>query len=233
MTYNILHGATTKNDFNLDAIAKVITDLDPDFVALQEVDFKTNRAHGYDLPTELGYRTKMASIYATAMPYDGGYYGEGVLSKYPFISTYNHPLPHHVDHEPRAALSTFVLTPKGDTIQFIGTHLDHLNNSISRRAQAKKLVELFSNSKYPTVLAGDLNATPESPDIQIILSAFEASDIGPNFQKTYSSSNPTKKIDYIMYDMHHSWRVIKTEVICDEYVTDHCYYYVDIILENN
>ena len=39
LTFNILHGATTKGDFDLDAIAKVIIDANPDFVALQEVDF--------------------------------------------------------------------------------------------------------------------------------------------------------------------------------------------------
>lgn len=41
LSFNILHGATTQGDFNLDIIAKVIKDANPDFVALQEVDFKT------------------------------------------------------------------------------------------------------------------------------------------------------------------------------------------------
>jgi endonuclease/exonuclease/phosphatase family metal-dependent hydrolase len=54
LSFNILHGATTKGDFDLDAIAKVIKDADPDLVALQEVDFQTKRAKGYDLATELG-----------------------------------------------------------------------------------------------------------------------------------------------------------------------------------
>jgi hypothetical protein len=44
LTFNILHGATTNGDFDLDAIAKVIISADPDLVALQEVDYKTNRA---------------------------------------------------------------------------------------------------------------------------------------------------------------------------------------------
>ena len=84
LSFNILHGATTKGDFNLDAIAKVIIDANPDFVALQEVDYKTNRAKKYDLVTELGWRTKMAPLYGRAMYYDDGEYGEGVLSKYSF-----------------------------------------------------------------------------------------------------------------------------------------------------
>jgi endonuclease/exonuclease/phosphatase family metal-dependent hydrolase len=54
LTFNILHGATTQNTFDLDTIASVIIAAQPDFVALQEVDFKTQRAHQYDLVTELG-----------------------------------------------------------------------------------------------------------------------------------------------------------------------------------
>jgi endonuclease/exonuclease/phosphatase family metal-dependent hydrolase len=54
LSFNILHGKTMKGDFDLDIIAKVIVDANPDFVALQEVDFKTNRSKKYDLVTELG-----------------------------------------------------------------------------------------------------------------------------------------------------------------------------------
>ena len=54
LTFNIYHGETMNGDFDLDKIAKVIIDAQPDFVALQEVDFKTNRAKKYDLVTELG-----------------------------------------------------------------------------------------------------------------------------------------------------------------------------------
>ena len=49
LSFNILHGKTMKGDFDLDVIAKVINDANADFVALQEVDFKTNRAKKYDL----------------------------------------------------------------------------------------------------------------------------------------------------------------------------------------
>jgi len=62
LSFNILHGATTEGDFDLDKIAKVIKDADPDLVALQEVDFRTNRAKKYDLATELGYRTTLCLL---------------------------------------------------------------------------------------------------------------------------------------------------------------------------
>ena len=126
LSFNILHGATTKGDFDLDAIARVILDANPDFVALQEVDFQTNRARKYDLATELGLRAKMAPIFGRAMDYDGGEYGEGVLSKYTFLQTRNVALPFTAGSESRAALEVITVLPSGDTIAFVGTHLDHL-----------------------------------------------------------------------------------------------------------
>lgn len=46
LSFNILHGRTTKGDFNLEVLAQLIKDADPDFVAMQEVDFKANRSKG-------------------------------------------------------------------------------------------------------------------------------------------------------------------------------------------
>src|SRR5690606_34245426 len=83
LTFNILHGATTKGDFDLDVISELINNATPDLVALQEVDYKTNRTKKLDLTTELAQRTGMTSYFAKAMDYDGGAYGEGVLSKWP------------------------------------------------------------------------------------------------------------------------------------------------------
>ena len=85
MSFNILHGATTQDDFNLEAIAGYINKFKPDLVAMQEVDFKTNRAKKYNLPLELGYRTQLMPTFARAMYYDGGEYGEVVLSKYNLV----------------------------------------------------------------------------------------------------------------------------------------------------
>jgi len=139
LSFNILHGATTKGDFDLDLIAKVIIDADPDLVALQEVDFKTNRAKKYDLVTELGWRAKMVPIFAKAMNYDGGEYGEGILSKYTFLHSRNVALPYTPGNEPRAALEIVTILPSGDTIAFVGTHLDHLKDDKDRVAQVKKI----------------------------------------------------------------------------------------------
>jgi len=230
LSFNILHGATTKGDFDLDAIAKIIIDADPDFVALQEVDFKTNRALNYDLVTELGWRVKMAGIFGKAMDYNGGEYGEGVLSKYTFLQTRNVALPFTPGNEPRAALEIITLLPSGDTIAFVGTHLDHLKNEKDRVAQANKINQAFSSNKYPTILAGDLNAIPGSTPINILEEIWSSSYDRKKPKPTFPSDNPIKKIDYVMLYPKTKWKVLKTEVIQDSIASDHCAYLVTIEL---
>ncbi|MEZ4795701.1 MAG: endonuclease/exonuclease/phosphatase family protein [Flavobacteriaceae bacterium] len=230
LTFNILHGKTMKGDFNLDVIAKVIIDANPDFVALQEVDYKTNRAKKYDLVTELGWRTKMAPIYARAMHYDDGEYGEGVLSKYTFLNTRNVPLPHLHDDEPRAALEITTVLPSNDTISFIGTHLDHLKLETNKIMQAKEINKIFSSNKYPTILAGDLNAEPGSETMNILESFWTASYDNTNPEPTFSSENPTQKIDYVLFYPKYKWKVLNTKVICDTIASDHCAYLVTLQL---
>ncbi len=230
LTFNILHGANTDGVFNLDVIAKVINDANPDFVALQEVDNRTNRAKKYDLVTELGWRTKLSPLFGKAMDYDGGEYGEGILSKTTFLGTRNVPLPFYDDHEPRAALEITTIIKSNDTISFIGTHLDHLNDNRDRVAQVNKINEVFSKNKYPTILAGDLNAEPNSLPINILEAIWTASYDKDNIEYTYSSENPTKKIDYVMFYPKNRWRVLETNVIQDTIASDHCAYLVTLEL---
>jgi endonuclease/exonuclease/phosphatase family metal-dependent hydrolase len=221
LTFNILHGATTKGDFDLDKIASIIKETQPDLVALQEVDYKTNRAKNYDLATELGWRTKMAPLFGIAMPFDDGAYGVGVLSKMPIIASRNFPLPSSAGNEPRTSLEILVQLETGDTIRFVVTHLDHKNDSPDRINQVKTINKEYTKDDYPTILAGDLNATPESKSISILKANWEDS-FGDNPQPTYSSKDPQKKIDYIMFRPAKNWQVVENRVICDKIATDHC-----------
>ena len=224
LSFNILHGANTDGSFDLDAIANVILKVNPDFVALQEVDYKTNRAHKYDLVTELGYRTKMSPLFGRAMYFDGGEYGEGLLSKYSFAKTRNLPLPFTLGNEPRAALEGVVVLPSGDTISIIGTHLDHLDDATDRIQPARSINTTWAKTKYPTILAGDLNAQPGSRTIKIFESFWTASYDKESPKLTYSSKVPDKKIDYVMHYPEQAWSVVNTEAICDPIASDHCAY---------
>lgn len=220
LTFNILHGETLKGDFDLDCIARVIREADPDLVALQEVDLRTQRARGMDLVSELGLRTRLNPLFGRAMFYDGGEYGEGILSKYSFLSARNHLLPAGEGKEPRAALEVQVLLPGGDTLTFVGTHLDHTEIETDRLAQAAKINALYAGEHRPMILCGDLNARPESAPMKELFSEWTVSD--PDFSPTFPSMEPVVKIDYVLFKPAHRWKVIESRVICDSIASDHC-----------
>ncbi len=230
LTFNILHGATTKGDFDLDVIAKVIKDANPDFVALQEVDFMTNRAKKYDLVKELGVRTQRIYLFGKAMSYDDGEYGEGILSKHSFIRNRNIALPYSRGKEPRTALEIVTTLKSKDTIAFISTHLDHTKVTTDRIHQVKKINKVFSANKYPTILAGDFNAEPNSTAINILEKTWGASYDKNHSIPTFPSHKPSKKIDYIFFYPKNRWKVIKTKVIKNSIASDHCAYLVTLQL---
>ena len=94
LSYNIHHGADKRGASNLDRVASLIRSLDPDVVALQEVDDRTTRSNGLDQAREIGERAGYRFVFGKAMDFAGGGYGEAVLTKHPIVSSRNHPLPH-------------------------------------------------------------------------------------------------------------------------------------------
>jgi endonuclease/exonuclease/phosphatase family metal-dependent hydrolase len=221
LTYNIYHGEDANGNSNLDAVAGIINSLEPDLVALQEVDNKTGRAKGLDLTAELSRRTGMEGIFGKAMDYDGGGYGEAVLSRYPTIETKSHLLPHTAKAEPRAALEVHIELPGEVKMAFVGMHLDHQRDQSNRMMQAKRIMELYENSDLPIVLAGDLNATPGSNQIDLLLSQWSYAALD-NPEPTHPSTKPARKIDYIMYKPKDRWKVVEVRVIDEKVASDHC-----------
>jgi endonuclease/exonuclease/phosphatase family metal-dependent hydrolase len=221
LSFNIYHGATTLNNYDLNKIAKVIKDADPDFVALQEVDYYTVRNGRHDLVCELGYKLKMIPLFGRSMYFNGGEYGLGILSKYTFSKTRSVILPETQGKEPRTALEIISVLPTGDTIAFIGTHFDHQNEN-DRIAQAKKINEEFTSVRYPAILAGDLNAIPGSTPINILEELWLPTYDINNPEATFPSSKTTVKIDYVMLYPKEKWKTLKSEVICDSIASDHC-----------
>jgi endonuclease/exonuclease/phosphatase family metal-dependent hydrolase len=226
LTYNILHGATTNRDNNLDVVAKVINELKPDIIALQEVDFRTNRVENRDINTELALKTGMSSIFAKAMDFDGGEYGQSLFYRGTFLETGKIALPGAPGKEPRIAVAANMVLGSRDTIRIIGTHLDHVENSPDRLAQAKRINSLLKNDKFPTLLAGDLNDIPGSETINIFEERWTSTydKAAPEF--TFPSHAPERKIDYIMFSPENRWKVLEKKVVCDDLASDHCAYLV-------
>ncbi|MFC1636728.1 endonuclease/exonuclease/phosphatase family protein [Planctomycetota bacterium] len=224
LTYNIYHGEDANGGSNLDAVAEIINSLEPDLVALQEVDYKTTRVKGLDLTAELSRRTGMQGIFGKAMDYAGGEYGEAVLCRHPVVGIKNNLLPHSPKAEPRAALEIHVEFPSGERVVFVGTHLDHVRDQTDRMMQAGRINELYADVDLPIILAGDLNAVPDSDPINLLYRQWTCAD-SSNPQPTFPSAGPRRKIDYILFKPSQRWKVLTTRVIDDKVTSDHCPFY--------
>lgn len=71
MSYNIHNGMGLDGRRDLERIAAVILEVNPDIVALQEVDSVTERSGKQDMMQILGEYTLMRPIFGEAIPYQG------------------------------------------------------------------------------------------------------------------------------------------------------------------
>src|SRR5690349_3575464 len=94
LSYNLHHCGGTDGKRDVERIAKVIERSGADLVALQEVDNRTKRTNHVDQAAELGKLTKMHAVFGKAMEWDGGDYGDAILSKYEIIHVHQEHLPY-------------------------------------------------------------------------------------------------------------------------------------------
>ena len=85
MTYNIHHGEGMDGKVDLLRIADVIKWEQADIVALQEVDSGVARTARRDLPAELAALTGMTCVFSNNFHYQGGEYGNAVLTRFPIV----------------------------------------------------------------------------------------------------------------------------------------------------
>jgi len=219
MTFNLRFGELA----SLEDMAAYINEQQPDLVALQECDWKTNRERapkqsGKAFVNELAYHTGMFGIYGKAIDYRGGYYGVGILSKYPVVRSERVFLPNpRPKKEQRVMLITEIELPDKSIVSFISTHLEVSSETI-RQKQIKFINKKIKKIKTPVILAGDLNAVPESKEIMTGFPRwFNATDT----VFTYSTMKPAIKIDYIYGYPNKLFGLIKTEVDTNCVLSDH------------
>lgn len=225
LTYNLHHGEGVDGKLDLARIAKVITDSGADIVALQEVDQKTTRTGGVDQAAEIARLAGLKHAYGKAIDYQGGAYGQALLSRWPLekFAVERLPNPQSTPEkviEQRIAISAWVQPPGLKPFRFVGTHLDATRDDTARRQQAARLVELFAKDNVPTILVGDLNSRPETPAMKTLFAAFtDASAATPAF--TIPSKKPTGRIDYVLLHPAGVWQTKSSRVIPEEVASDH------------
>ncbi len=222
LTYNIHHGEGGDKRIDLERIAGVIRAASPDLVALQEVDRGVERSGRVDQPARLAALTGMTAVFEKNIDYQGGEYGNAVLSRLPVERYRNHKLPPSLPREQRGALEVHVRVG-GRPVVFFATHLDYHPSDGERLASIAMFEGLFrERTASPVILAGDFNAEPDSPVMQRAAAFLrDAFDPGIASPFTYPAEAPTKRIDYILFSTHPAIRCDEYRVLPEAVASDH------------
>jgi len=225
LSYNIHYGQGNDGTYDLERLAEVIQRTKPDLVGLQEVDVVVRRSGGVHQARKLAELTGMQVRYGPTQHFQGGLYGNAVLTRLPILDVLIQPLPYTESTPekvtyPRGAIAVIVRAPDGQPLQFISTHFQH-NLADDRLAQAKAINRLFATDQIRTVLAGDMNATPDALPIAELLTKWtNATDNPPS--PTAPSKAPRSRIDYIFYRPATAFELKSARVIDEPLASDHC-----------
>jgi endonuclease/exonuclease/phosphatase family metal-dependent hydrolase len=214
-SFNIHHGVGLDGRLDLARTADVIRATGAGVVGLQEVDrHMSARSEWADQAGWLADELGMAVVHGPTIDLDPDdptvpdaprrRYGNALLSTHPIRSWRAVPLPGGDGTEPRGLL-TAVLDVEGALVQVASTHLQVRSRSERMMQAARVVAELGSglgpgDHALPTVLTGDMNATPESPEFAVLtdalVDAWAAAGDGPGW--TFDAATPHARIDYVM-----------------------------------
>lgn len=200
MSYNIHHGEGMDGRIDINRIAELIKAENADIVALQEVDRGVLRSGRRDLTEELAKLTGMSCFFSNNIHYQGGEYGNAVLTRFPILHMTNVHYKMLQPDEQRGVIQ-MVMMVKGKRVLFLNTHLDYRDNNEAERllhvATMKQMTNGFGN--IPVIICGDFNSTPDS-DTHKEMEKFTRDSwelAGSGEGLTIPPDRPVKRIDYI------------------------------------
>ncbi|NQW35378.1 MAG: endonuclease/exonuclease/phosphatase family protein [Flavobacteriales bacterium] len=213
-------------DNNLLKVKSVLAPLNIDILAFQEIDFESARSYDVNQQLEiakLGYpfigqtvnwdkRYVAFPYWPLSMHFGRIYSGQSVLSQYPITSQERIILDAVADapfYRTAFYLDRLAQVDKininGKTVVVINVHLEAFDKP-TRDIQTKKMLAIYNRYKdsYPTLLVGDFNSDIKFTDASIA-PIINSPDIGIAAYKipypnTFNSINPSKRIDYILYN---------------------------------
>ncbi|HLM28866.1 MAG TPA: endonuclease/exonuclease/phosphatase family protein [Acidimicrobiales bacterium] len=205
-TFNIHHGAGLDGIVDLERIARVVEQTDAEVVGLQEVDRHwSERSTFVDQATWLAERLDMYLVFGANLDLDPltpgaprRQYGTAILSAHRIRSSTNTLLPRPASGEQRGLLEGQIKV-RGVPVRVFNTHLQH-DSQVERLAQVDRIRQVLATASESVVLLGDLNATPETPEIagltDLLVDAWVTAGVGDGF--TYDAATPHARIDYVL-----------------------------------
>jgi len=204
MTYNVHRCVGMDRKLDIDRVAAVIAEYEPDVVALQELDVGRRRTRHVDQAHALAILLEMSFHFHPAMKVEEELYGDAILTHRPERLVRTGPLPTLAGVpglEPRGAL-WLAIDFDGVEVQVINTHLGLVPQE--QRLQAAALVGRewlgHPDCRDPVILVGDMNATAATRPYARLASRLDDAQKRPGLGKlvsTFPSGFPMLRIDHV------------------------------------
>jgi endonuclease/exonuclease/phosphatase family metal-dependent hydrolase len=204
VTYNVHRCVGNDRRLDVGRVAAVLAQLDPDIVALQELDVGRRRTGGVDQAHEIARRLDMACHFHAALQVEEERYGDAILTGLPERLVKTGPLPGHPRMrglEPRGAVWVEVEIA-GRPLQVLNTHLGLVPRE--QQVQATHLAGPqwleHQDCAWPAILLGDFNATASSVVYRTLTARLQpARRLARRRQpsSTFPSPLPVLRIDHL------------------------------------
>lgn len=209
-SYNIRHGEGMDGKLDYKRIADVLQKLNPDVVAVEEVDSMTRRTNNTYSLGEIANQMHYFESYGPAINYEGGKYGIGIISRLRPIRTSQYALPGRDE-------ARTLLVAEFDNYVFACTHLSL--NADERMESLKTIEKVAAKYDKPFIIAGDWNDHPDSPFIKTLRQNFQ---ICSRLAPSYPADKPNECIDYIaVYNTGKSVATKRSYVVDEPVASDH------------
>ncbi len=225
MTYNIhsCNPPSKPGEADVDAVARVIKEANPDIAFLQEVDRNTGRNRNYDdQAAKIAEAAGMEAQFFPARSQGNGFYGVAILSRYKIEEVKTHLLPRGQNLEQRVLGTAVIKLPGNEQIIAAVTHLQH-NSAENRLDQVKEIIRILKDEELPVVFGGDLNEfTSTTEFFDLFDNAFTRTCTDDaTCPYTFSANNPSSVIDYLAYRPSTAFEAGSHHVINEKYASDH------------
>lgn len=231
MTFNVRHGCgrtdwgNSSGAFfksctkNYEEIIAAIRSVDPDVVGLQEVSNGQAREIARALNMYYAYSSHNSRGY-------GSWWGNAVLSKFKILESEKIAIGGSVGRN-RSMVSAIGLV-NDKAVAFASIHTDH--RLVDERS-INKILEYLDSVELPTILIGDFNMKPGSPNANVLLAGtgiVDSAGSSPENGLMGTWESPYgKRIDYIFVQPQH-FEVLDAALVSAEHqhASDHIAYYI-------
>jgi endonuclease/exonuclease/phosphatase family metal-dependent hydrolase len=222
MTFNTHGGRPPGQGADITLAAGVIRAADPDIAGLQEIHhFLPPPGVFQDQPGQLRRALGGEVTFRPSLGTSLNGYGNAIASKRRPTRVRRVALPGA--GEPRALLEAW-FELWGRPFRLWCTHFGL--DAVTRLQQSRAVLEERGDPVLPTILLGDLNGEPESPEVQLLLEHGFRHAV-PQDHPSFPADVPSTRIDYVLVSQH--WEIVEGRLV-ETQVSDHLPLIAELVL---